>query len=122
MGCSGRGKGLRDVYLISFLALFLISLPLLELSRSACESFDLGGILSIGLLKGTEEVSELFLERGLRLRTLLALNFAKYLPVGALLFLLVRASWFSPIPFSLGLLLAHSAAILKAVVTVRHGT
>jgi len=112
---------LKETYIASFIVLVLISLPLLELSKSVCESFDVGGLLSIGVLKSIEETVDRFFSKGCRYGVIWALMGAKYIPISALFYFLVRSGWLNPIALIFGLLLAHVVVIVRALV-IRNGT
>ncbi|HID56938.1 TPA: hypothetical protein EYP37_10455, partial [Candidatus Poribacteria bacterium] len=71
---------LRETYILSFLVLALVSPFLLEFSRSVCESFDLGGLLSIGVLKGVEETVDRLFSRECRHGAIWVLIGLKYVP------------------------------------------
>lgn len=114
-------KVLRQTYIASFLVLILISPLLLEFSRSVCESFDVGGLLSIGVLRGVEESVERFFSKEGHQRAIWALMGAKYIPISALFYFLVRSSWLNPIALAFGLLLAYTVMMVRALV-IRNGT
>jgi hypothetical protein len=112
---------LRETYIASLIALALISVILLEYSKSVCESFDIGGILSISILRGVEETTEQIFSKGYRDRAIWALMAVKYIPISALFYFLVRSSWLNPIALAFGVLLAHTVAMVRVLV-IRNGT
>jgi len=112
---------LRETYIASFIALALISLFLLEFSRNVCESFDVGGLLSIGVLRSIEETVDRFFSKECRHGAIWALMSVKYIPISALFYFLARSGWLNPIALTFGLLLAHVVVMVRALV-IRNGT